>query len=820
MTQTLQTIQQQQTIADTLGSWTSALSFAQFDPALGDLLSINAGLAGDINATVSIENLEAAPATFGLTESGWLSVLGPNGAPLASVSPIAAAQVSLGAFDGSIDDLGNSGTTLAGLSNTATQDVVLLPATSGTDGYVGTGSLTLPIAGISRLWLAGPANMFVSAQASTGAAVSLDYNYGTPASDGGYGFGLGSAMMYLSGWGAGFLPFGAWANDLVTTTPQTLRFADRTSGWTDVVAAQRFDPTLGQLLDVNVTLVSDIQSNVAVENTDQAAGTISTAQTITVTLRVPGSDGTLSADASQSAWFNLAPYDGSLDFAGPSGGIDPNLTASSGERSGTFSGDLAAFVGDGTVDLPIASSSTATVNGPGNMQLGMLTQAGAVVTVSYTYQPLPVITGTSGPAVFTRGAVAAAPALTLADAGTSMLGGATVAITGGALAGDVLAANTAGTGISAQYDTASHTLTLTGADSIASYQQVLRSVTFGSTAGDPSQRGVDNGRTLSWSVTDDYDGAAVPVSSTVSIAPQPLAWTGPTSGNWTDGADWSSAPNAPGADQDVAITQAGSYAIEVGSLQHVHSLVLNAPGATLLLDASLDVTTGFTLEAGTLAFNGGTLSVGTFDLAGGLLTGGTVAIVSQGSIDVSAGSIIANVASLTSLGPIAILGTDQINTISVSSGSILSTNVTPVGTITGSVLTAASGSIYPGSVFTLSDTPAPATGTLIVTDPMQFAYPEPSADGLINPALLGFDPAQIATYDPSDSASSTTWQILPLDGLSDDASPACVLRNIISGNWVGVTMQQPGAYNSGVVVAGGSSDTLAAFLADTHASIG
>ena len=56
----------------------------------------------------------------------------------------------------------------------------------------------------------------------------------------------------------------------------------------------------------------------------------------------------------------------------------------------------------------------------------------------------------------------------------------TVAITGGSFSGDgdVLSANTAGTSITASYDSGTQTLTLSGSDTLAHYQQVLDAVSF------------------------------------------------------------------------------------------------------------------------------------------------------------------------------------------------------------------------------------------------------------------------------------------------------------------------------------------------------
>src|SRR5262249_15519849 len=73
-----------------------------------------------------------------------------------------------------------------------------------------------------------------------------------------------------------------------------------------------------------------------------------------------------------------------------------------------------------------------------------------------------------------------APALSLSDSAGTTLASATVQITGGTFAGDgdVLTVDTSGTSIAASYDSASETLTLTGGDTLADYQTVLRSITY------------------------------------------------------------------------------------------------------------------------------------------------------------------------------------------------------------------------------------------------------------------------------------------------------------------------------------------------------
>jgi hypothetical protein len=64
--------------------------------------------------------------------------------------------------------------------------------------------------------------------------------------------------------------------------------------------------------------------------------------------------------------------------------------------------------------------------------------------------------------------------------------------------GDIIAANTGGTSISASYNAATGTLTLSDSDTLAHYQQVLDFVTFQSTSANPTNSNADPTRTVTW----------------------------------------------------------------------------------------------------------------------------------------------------------------------------------------------------------------------------------------------------------------------------------------------------------------------------------
>src|SRR5262249_30610775 len=133
----------------------------------------------------------------------------------------------------------------------------------------------------------------------------------------------------------------------------------------------------------------------------------------------------------------------------------------------------------------------------------------------------PTLSGVNATASWTEetAATTLSPNVTISDPdGVNSQLSATVKIVGGTFAGDsdVLAANTASTSITASYNSTTETLTLTGSDSLAHYQQVLDSVTF--VAGEnPTNFGSNLTRSISWVVTDYIGTPSSPVTTTVSI---------------------------------------------------------------------------------------------------------------------------------------------------------------------------------------------------------------------------------------------------------------------------------------------------------------
>jgi hypothetical protein len=140
------------------------------------------------------------------------------------------------------------------------------------------------------------------------------------------------------------------------------------------------------------------------------------------------------------------------------------------------------------------------------------------VTINVVNDP-PSIDALDGSAVYQPGSggVVLSPNTVLSDLDSPTLSGATVSFSGGFLGTDVLSANVGSTGITANY--AGGVLTLSGTATVAQYRQVLASVTYSTTAADPTNGGAAPDRTLNWVVKDSANANSPTGHTTLSFGP-------------------------------------------------------------------------------------------------------------------------------------------------------------------------------------------------------------------------------------------------------------------------------------------------------------
>jgi hypothetical protein len=271
----------------------------------------------------------------------------------------------------------------------------------------------------------------------------------------------------------------------------------------------------------------------------------------------------------------LADYQNVLDSVTFSSGVNPNNGGANSTRTVTW------VLNDGASSFNLSSAAT--------------------TTITIANEP-PTLTSVASSVNFTQGnTTTISPSITVTDFDSANLVSGTVKITGGTFAGDgdVLAANVSGTSITASYNAASETLTLTGTDTLAHYQSVLDSVKF-SSGSDPTNHGSNPTRTLTWVVNDGNAslGQSTVQTTTITITPldaAPTLSSVATSANFTE--------------NGAAVTLAGSASI-------------SDPDSTILTSATVSIAGGaFVNDGDVLGFStAGTAIVASYDSSSETLT--------------------------------------------------------------------------------------------------------------------------------------------------------------------------------------------------------
>jgi hypothetical protein len=198
--------------------------------------------------------------------------------------------------------------------------------------------------------------------------------------------------------------------------------------------------------------------------------------------------------------------------------------------------------------------------------------ANVAVTSSAPPPPAPTLSNSGAGATYVAGGAAAdiAQTLAVADAGSATLASAQVAITGGFLAGDAL--NFTGqNGVSGSYNAATGVLSLSGTASLANYQAALDSVTFSSSAADPTFSPADGSpdplRTISFTVN---DGSATSQLLAANVAVSLQTGTSPINGKTPQVqaplVTTSSAPNAVAPSASSIATDIASHLVGRGHI--------------------------------------------------------------------------------------------------------------------------------------------------------------------------------------------------------------------------------------------------------------
>lgn len=177
----------------------------------------------------------------------------------------------------------------------------------------------------------------------------------------------------------------------ISTTPtssvQTVSIPQTDAGFTEIREINQFDPSLGELLEVEIVNQGSITSTVKIENIlDKPT---SMAGVVTGTIKLTGPGFALEHSVTQNvSTFEAARFDGTIDFQGSSGKSFPPVMLNLDAKSVTLTGDdLRPFIGTGKLQLTEDVEVKASASGGGNWVAGAISTATATFTVRYKYRP-------------------------------------------------------------------------------------------------------------------------------------------------------------------------------------------------------------------------------------------------------------------------------------------------------------------------------------------------------------------------------------------------------------------------------------------------
>ena len=187
----------------------------------------------------------------------------------------------------------------------------------------------------------------------------------------------------------------------------------KATDWTDTLSIPKFDPSLGTLIAVSLSVDGAIAQDVKLENLDATAVVVNVTGGAMVTLTPPNLVVVI-AVPTYSEMYPLAMYDGMSDFQPPSGITAPTKTASDTATQSPYL-PISDFLGPGTVMMGITAEANFAADGAGNLLTQVATQASASMCAAYTYilpSPTPTVTDTATVTSTATVTVTATPTIT------------------------------------------------------------------------------------------------------------------------------------------------------------------------------------------------------------------------------------------------------------------------------------------------------------------------------------------------------------------------------------------------------------------------
>jgi hypothetical protein len=161
----------------TFTNWTGSVTVPKFNPSLGDLVSIQFTLQGDVRGSARAESLDNSATVVTTQFSATISLTRPDNSVIVVSVPLANFVDSFTAFDGTIDFAGTSGVTHSGINASDIQSATSPPPLSDLALFTGAGNITLPVAAQGSSVANGSGNLITQFTTEASASVRVCYTY-------------------------------------------------------------------------------------------------------------------------------------------------------------------------------------------------------------------------------------------------------------------------------------------------------------------------------------------------------------------------------------------------------------------------------------------------------------------------------------------------------------------------------------------------------------------------------------------------------------------------------------------------------------------
>jgi hypothetical protein len=177
------------------------------------------------------------------------------------------------------------------------------------------------------------------------------------------------------------------ASATTSMSTQTDSIPLQSTNWADDLSIDLFDPSLGELCEVKITLQGDVEGTASYESLDAGPTTVNLDLQATIELFRPDNSSIVAVIPLANVSDNATAFDSIIDFDGSSGNTFSDLAGNAMDMVVlTDQSDLDLFTGLGSILLPVNATGQSNGSGAGNLITQFTTNASAGIEVKYTYK--------------------------------------------------------------------------------------------------------------------------------------------------------------------------------------------------------------------------------------------------------------------------------------------------------------------------------------------------------------------------------------------------------------------------------------------------